>query len=370
MKKEKTVRRLEKAGNLEPLSPIHLDKIDSFQDMLIAMRKTAFTGRQLGRAFDILHEMFTDRDTLAVMTMSGALTVAKQGQIICDLIDRGYIDIVIPTGALLTHGLIEGMGVAHYMSEGLDDKTAYEKGYNRVYDTIELELSFQGVEHVIGENLHRLLPALDGKTPPAGSADFCRRLGELCLEKYPLERSIFSSAAKAGIPIYIPAFTDCELAIEIGLQYLAQTAGYVKKPFDKALSLPYNPFVDMFDYAKRIVNHRGKLAIFTLGGGVPRNWAQQVAPLVDIMIRDGFPVERRVFSRGVRICPEPAHWGGLSGCTYSEGVSWGKFLPEEEGGRYAEVLSEVTAVLPLLIKALFERIDAGKKNRGRKSNKD
>jgi len=59
----------------------------------------------------------------------------------------------------------------------------------------------------------------------------------------------------------------------------------------------------------------------------------------------------------VRICPEPVHWGGLSGCTYQEGVSWGKFVPPEEGGRFAEVLADATTVWPLLMKALFEELD-------------
>lgn len=354
---KKKTRKLERADHLQPLEPILLDQINSFEDMLDAMGKTAFSGRQLGRAFDILHEVFTDDQFLVVMTLSGALTVAKQGQIICDLIDRGFVDVIIPTGALLTHGLIEGMGVAHYMMDQSDDKTAYEKGYNRVYDTIELELNFQGVENMIGENLTRLIPAIDGKTPPSGSADFCRRLGELCLEKYPGQRNILSAAFKNNVPVFIPAFTDCELSIELSLQYLAKHQGYVQQPFHGASVFPFNPFADLFEYSRRILDHKGPLAIFTLGGGVPRNWAQQVAPLVDIMIRDGFPVQRRVFSRGVRICPEPVHWGGLSGCTYSEGVSWGKFVAEEEGGRYAEIPVEVTAVFPLLMKAIFERID-------------
>jgi deoxyhypusine synthase len=63
------------------------------------------------------------------------------------------------------------------------------------------------------------------------------------------------------------------------------------------------------------------------------------------------------FRYGVRICPEPVHWGGLSGCTYSEGVSWGKFVSPSEGGRYAEVYADATAVLPLLMKAVFEELD-------------
>ena len=62
------------------------------------------------------------------------------------------------------------------------------------------------------------------------------------------------------------------------------------------------------------------------------------------------------FQYGVRICPEPVYWGGLSGCTYSEGVSWGKFVPVKEGGRYAEVLSDATLVWPFLIKGVLQRL--------------
>ena len=94
---------------------------------------------------------------------------------------------------------------------------------------------------------------------------------------------------------------------------------------------------------------------------MPRNWAQQVAPYLDI-------VDKRVgqggghirYSYGVRICPEPVHWGGLSGCTYSEGVSWGKMVPPEEGGRYAEVIADATIAWPIILKAVMERLDKKK----------
>jgi deoxyhypusine synthase len=60
----------------------------------------------------------------------------------------------------------------------------------------------------------------------------------------------------------------------------------------------------------------------------------------------------------VRICPEPEHWGGLSGCSYTEGVSWGKFVPESEGGRFAEVFADATIAWPLVVKSVMERLDA------------
>ena len=97
------------------------------------------------------------------------------------------------------------------------------------------------------------------------------------------------------------------------------------------------------------------LGIFTIGGGVPRNWAQQVGPFFDIANgRLGTAMRVPRFQYGIRICPEPVHWGGLSGCTYSEGVSWGKFVPPSEGGRYAEIYADATMVWPLLLKAVCE----------------
>ena len=93
----------------------------------------------------------------------------------------------------------------------------------------------------------------------------------------------------------------------------------------------------------------------TIGGGVPRNWAQQIGPLADIInMRIGSDLRVPRIRYGVRICPEPVHWGGLSGCSYSEGVSWGKFLPPEEGGRFAEVHCDATIAWPLLIRAVLE----------------
>jgi deoxyhypusine synthase len=62
----------------------------------------------------------------------------------------------------------------------------------------------------------------------------------------------------------------------------------------------------------------------------------------------------------VRLCPEPAHWGGLSGCTFKEGVSWGKFVSPEDGGRYAEVLCDATIAWPVLLKAVIQRLEKAK----------
>jgi deoxyhypusine synthase len=136
----------------------------------------------------------------------------------------------------------------------------------------------------------------------------------------------------------------------------AQKRG-VSDPFELLGHVPrYNPFLDLNSFARFALGAR-KLGIFTIGGGVPRNWAQEVGPYVDIT-NHRLKVELTPprYTYAVRICPEPVHWGGLSGCTYSEGVSWGKFVPPAEGGRFAEVFADATTVWPLLMKGVLEEL--------------
>ena len=118
-------------------------------------------------------------------------------------------------------------------------------------------------------------------------------------------------------------------------------------------------FLDLEDFANRVDAHE-TLGIFTIGGGVPRNWAQQVAPYLEIRAdRLGRDEPVRRYRYAVRICPEPEHWGGLSGCSYTEGVSWGKFVPESEGGRHVEVHADATIAWPIVVRAVIERLEAG-----------
>ena len=144
---------------LEPLESLDLSRIETFSDLLSAMRKTAFGGRQLGEAFEVLQAMTQDEDCMVIATLSGAMTVAKMGTLFCRMIDLGMIDVVIATGALITHGLTESVGLVHYRHpEGVPDHELYAKGYNRIYDTIEMESNLNDVEIVVQHALTRLDP--------------------------------------------------------------------------------------------------------------------------------------------------------------------------------------------------------------------
>jgi deoxyhypusine synthase len=330
---------------LTPLAPLDPTRADSVDALVRAMSQTAFGGRRLGEAADVLEAMIRDEDCFRVVTISGAMTIAKQGLLLCEMLDRGWVQAVVTTGALMTHGLSEAAGMLHFKHRpDMRDEELYSKGYNRVYDTIELEQNLDDVEHL----LEQALEGLPDDTV-LSSRLVCERLGRF-LEKRAEGRAILASAARRGVPVYVPAFTDSELGLDVAIHNRVRV-GRGKAP------LAFNPYLDLEDFTERVRGHE-TLGIFTIGGGVPRNWAQQVGPYLEIQrVRLKLPEPTRRYRYAVRVCPEPDHWGGLSGCSYEEGVSWGKFVPRSEGGRFAEVFADATIAWPLLVRAVMERLD-------------
>ena len=348
-----------RSDGLDPIESLPIEEIDTFSELLRAMSRTAFGGRNLGEAFEVLLEMIRDEPCRVVLTVSGAMTVAKQGQIICRMLDRGWVDAVVATGALIAHGLTESLGLVHYRHESRhSDEFLCRRGYNRIYDTLEMERNLDDVEDL----LHSVLSREEPEGGIWSSAGLCRALGRQ-LSRADQGPGILSSAFRRGVPVFIPAFTDSEIGLDLAnwameRETRATPEGRELAEPDEIFRAvpPFNPFLDLQEYA-RFAATAPRLGIFTIGGGVPRNWAQQVGPYFEVAAnRLGNRHPPPCFRYGVRICPEPDHWGGLSGCSYTEGVSWGKFVSPEEGGRYAEVHADATLVWPLLMKGLLEEL--------------
>lgn len=99
---------------LTPIYPLDLSKARTVDELVRAMGQTAFTARQVGDAADVLEAMARDKDCFVVLTLSGAMTVAKMGLVFCDLIDSGIVKAVVSTGALMAHGLVEAAGKHHF----------------------------------------------------------------------------------------------------------------------------------------------------------------------------------------------------------------------------------------------------------------
>ena len=333
---------------LIPLEPLDLSKIHSVDDMVRAMAKTAFTGRQLGEAADVLEAMARDEECFVVMTLAGAMTVAKQGLIVAELIDRGIVNAIVSTGALMAHGLVEATGRSHFRyNPEVTDEELYEQGYNRVYDTLEPEQNLDDVEKVMAQVLQYWDP-----NEVMCSYKLNHAIGAFLAKRSKDQRGILRSAYEQGVPVFVPAFTDSELGLDVALNNrMRESSGRHKLRFD--------PFEDLEHFAATLLR-QPRLGIFTIGGGVPRNWSQQFGPFIELRHRrmgENLPLKR--YHYGLRICPEPVYWGGLSGSPYSEAISWGKFVPPGEGGKFGEVFVDATVGLPLVVGAVLERL--GKK---------
>lgn len=342
---------------LVPLEPLDLAKVHTVDDLVRAMAKTAFTGRQIGEAANVLEAMARDKECFVVMTLAGAMTVAKQGLIVADLIERGIVNALVSTGALMAHGLVEAAGKSHFVyDEKLNDVELYEAGYNRVYDTLEPETNLNFVEGIVAGILERW-----DASETMCSYKLNREVGKFLHENIK-GRGILKSAYEKNVPVFVPAFTDSELGLDVAL--------HNRKRAKQGLPpLRFDPFLDLNHFAETLLA-QNRLGIFTIGGGVPRNWSQQFGPYIELRHRRGgedLPLKR--YHYGLRICPEPVYWGGLSGSPYSEAISWGKFVPPAEGGKFGEVFVDATVGLPLVVGAVLERLnknpDAGPEVVGR-----
>ncbi|MDO8700697.1 MAG: deoxyhypusine synthase family protein, partial [Deltaproteobacteria bacterium] len=210
---------------------------------------------------------------------------------------------------------------------------------NRVTDTLEPETNLDTVEEVIGEVIDRV----DGSKLLSPTV-LNRLIGKHLAERYPNDRGILKSAYLRGVPVFVPAFVDSELGNDLYIHNLKRKRRR-KRPILMDLEQDSKKLIELVTGAKRF-------GIFSIGGGVPRNNVQNVAPLIEIINeRLGPTLPNRRFTYGIRICPDKPHYGHLSGCTYSENESWRKAAKD---GVYAEMLADATQVWPFLVKYIME----------------
>ncbi len=297
--------------------------------------------QEVYRGAQTLEAMANDPDCTVFLTLSGAMTVAKMGLIIGDLIDDGVVQSITSTGALMAHGLVESVGLKHYKYDPVhDDAVLAAQKLNRVSDTLEPETNLDKVEEVV-----ELVADSFSGDELISPRIFHYHLGKYLAEHYPQERGILKSAYEKKIPVLVPAFVDSEIGNDIYL-INQKRIRELKKRIVMDLEQDTEELIRLVTKAKRI-------GILTIGGGVPRNYTQNVCPLVELInLRLGLDLPEHKFAYGVRICPDKMWYGHLSGSTYSEGMSWRKMHPQMQ---FAEIHADATLVLPFLVKMVEER---------------
>ena len=237
------------------------------------------------------------------------------------------VQAIVSTGALMAHGLSEAVGLVHYRHDPRDvGRGAVREGLQP-----RLRHAGDGGEPQLRGGVH-LPRARRAEGPGPGQRDHLPRAGQGAGRRRP-DRACCAAPTRRACRCTCPPSPTPSWASTSAPGPCA-TPSRPARPRTRRPSTccrRYNPYLDLNSFARFCLGAK-RLGIFTIGGGVPRNWAQEVGPYVDIANhRLGVDFKAPRYQYAVRICPEPTHWGGLSGCTYSEGVSWGKFVPARRG---------------------------------------
>ncbi len=286
------------------------------------MRKAGVIGAgRVGKAVEIVAEMFSDPDYTTFITLSGPLVPSGMRLIFRDLIRDGYVDIVVTNGANVVHDIVEAMGRPHMVGEvDVDDAELYKRGINRAYDIFIESDTWPKLEEYVGGILDGLPEERRVGIPIHG---LIREIG-LKLED---EESILYTAARKGVPIFSPGFLDSMLGIPLWM-------------YSKRSRLVIDPIKD-FDLLGEIVYEAKKTGAIILGGGTPKHHAQYMNTL-----REGLDA-------AVQISSARAEDGSLSGAPLKESVSWGKL----KGDKASTIFGDVTIVFPLIVAAALEKIE-------------
>ncbi|HSZ56853.1 MAG TPA: deoxyhypusine synthase [Tepidisphaeraceae bacterium] len=318
-----------------------------------AMQHMAYSARDLHRAAEIYDRMLRDKECGVILCLAGSLISAGLKKVFADMIRNNMVDAVVSTGAnMIDQDFFEALGFRHYIASdefrsGTRDGELRELMIDRIYDTFIDEEELR----VCDETTQKIFDEID---PGAySSRELLREFGAY------LDRtggpkttdSIIYEAYKREVPIFVPAFSDCSAGFGIvAHQHQRQTAGRPHLSFDSGK--------DFYELTQLKLKSRDT-GLFMIGGGVPKNFAQDIVVAAEILTDAEAPMHKYA----VQITVADVRDGALSSSTLKEASSWGKVDTVFE----QMVFSEATLAVPLIVGYAYHK--GGWKSRtGRKWN--
>ena len=321
-------------------------KEKKISQLLGEMGNTAYQGRKLGEAVDVWESMINDKDLTIVLGLSGSMSTAGQWKLVNWLIEKRFIDVIVSTGANVSEDIIDAMGYSYWQGSHLvNDQELLKEDLNRYYDVYGKEIDYRKMEELLTEFILTLKSDF-----PYSSVEFFYLLGKFLTKKS--VNSIVAVAAENGVPIFSPAMTDSAYG----------------EAFLMAKNQGHNVILDSvkeFDQFVSIGEKTKDVGVIYIGGGVPKDLTQLIAISVSPRTKDKGVPGRDGYLRkslqefyyphkyAIQITTDSPQWGGLSGCTLEEAVSWGKI---DNLGKRAVCYCDATIALPLITHALNERV--------------
>jgi deoxyhypusine synthase len=303
----------------------------SISRLLDEMAQTGFQGKKLGEVAKIWTEMTRRKGLTIFMGLTGSLSTTGQWKIIRWLIEKRYIDVLVSTGANISEDLLEAIGYGYYQGTWLaNDEELLRLKIDRFYDVYADEYQYRKLEDLI----LKFASGLDDKLVYS-TREFLSLFGEYQSKKG--IRSITAAAYERKVPVYSPALIDSGYGVALSLL----------KRRGKLIRLDQTK--DMEELAK-IAEKTRRTGVVYLGGGVPKDTIQ-LATIIKSLVKGG--EEETPHDYAIQITADSPQWGGLSGCTLEEAVSWGKISSD---ARKATLYCDITLALPIIAHAMNERV--------------
>jgi deoxyhypusine synthase len=313
-----------------PTIPFLPNSSNSTAQVLNEMLGISFQGRSLGIAFDIWKRMLQD-EVVIWFGLSGAMVPAGMRSLLVFLIENRMIDVLVSTGANLFHDAHETLGRHHFIgTPNISDTELRQEMVDRMYDTYADEEEFRLLDEYFGDWATNTLDPKRGYS----TRELFSLWGKHLATKQKTE-GIVTAAYKHGVPIYCPSFADSSYGIA-----LAGAVHRLKK------TVQIDVVGDTLETA-RLFGKSKQSGVIYIGGGVPKNFTNQSAVTADILFDDAPDGHKYA----IQITADAPHWGGLSGCTFSEAESWGKI---NQQARTVAVYADATLCLPFLTVGLAQ----------------
>lgn len=312
----------------------HID-IKSFDatPIIEAMRKMSFTSRETANAADILQRMIKDKGCSIILTLAGSTSAGGCMQVYVDMVKNNMVDAIVATGAsIVDMDFFEALGFKHYKGTPfIDDRMLRNNYIDRIYDTYIDEEELQHCDETVKEIADSLAPG------PYSSREFIKKMGRYLVDNSKKKDSLVQACYEHDVPIFCPAFSDSSAGF-----------GLVKHQWERPESHVSIDSVKDFLELTQIKMAAKNTGLFIIGGGVPKNFAQDTVICAEILGKD-VPMHQYA----VQITVSDVRDGACSGSTLKEASSWGKVETVYEQMVYAEA----TSVLPLIISYVYHRGD-------------
>jgi len=312
----------------DPVKHIDIKSFDS-TEIIQAMKDMSFTARDTARAADILNQMISDDECTIILCIAGSTSAAGCMQIYTDMVRHNMVDVIVATGAsIVDMDFFEALGFKHYQgSSFVDDRKLRELYIDRIYDTFIDEEQLQVCDNIIKEIADSLTPG------PYSSREFIKEMGKYLVDNEEKPDSLVQAAYENDVPIFCPAFSDSSAGFGLVMHQTENDQSHISidsvKDFRELTEIKIKSPVS---------------GLFVIGGGVPKNFAQDTVVCAEVL---GKPTNMHKYA--VQITVADVRDGACSSSTLKEASSWGKVDTVYEQMVYAEA----TSVLPLIISYVY-----------------